>query len=207
MIRAAIIERILRQVYGELPTDDSNVTKNLVNQWLNDAIGVAARKNYTDSLSLDGIAYVNNSFYSTFKGLAIDQDENFIYKITLPQIPVGLGKTEGMSTLQFKDSNGNISDPAIPISENQKGYFRSMRPIPNKILYYPEGTFAYVISDLPLYQYTASVSMVSGGDSTDLNSVLNVPDDYIPVLIEYCSKMLMLERQQPKDEVNDGEDN
>ena len=36
--------------------------------------------------------------------------------------------------------------------------------------------------------------MISGGDSTNLNSVLNVPDDYVPVIFDYCAKMLLAER-------------
>ena len=60
MTRKTFIERILRQIYNGQPSDDSNITFNLVNQWLNDAIGVAAKKNYTDSIQMDGVAYVNN---------------------------------------------------------------------------------------------------------------------------------------------------
>ena len=60
MTRKIFIERILRQIYNGQPSDDSSITFNQVNQWLNDAIGVAAKKNYTDSIQMDGVAYVNN---------------------------------------------------------------------------------------------------------------------------------------------------
>jgi len=66
MTRYALIERILRQIYNGQPSDDSSITYNLVNQWLNDAIGLAVKKNYTDSIQMDGIAYINNSFYTTY---------------------------------------------------------------------------------------------------------------------------------------------
>jgi len=39
-----------------------------------------------------------------------------------------------------------------------------------------------------------------------LSSVLNIPDDYIATVIDYCTKMLMLERAQPVDAANDGLD-
>ena len=51
MTRNIFIERILRQIYNGQPSDDSSITYNLVNQWLNDAIGLAAKKNYTDDLN------------------------------------------------------------------------------------------------------------------------------------------------------------
>lgn len=206
MTRQHLIERILRLVYGDQPRDDSSITDNLVNEWINTGIGIAAKQNYKEAIQIDGIGYVNNSFYTTFKGLDVVLDEGFTWKITLPQLPIGVGKNEGISTLQFKDANGKLSLPCIPLSENQKGYYQRMRPIPNVTLYYPEGEFIYAISTIILSNYTATVSMVSGGDSSDLTSTLNVPDDFIPVIVDYVSKMLMLERGQPVDAANDGLD-
>lgn len=207
MTRLEFIERALRQIYGELPTDDSNITKNLVNSWLEDATAVAAKKNWTDNQQLDQIAYMNNSFYTTYKGLAVSgAGELFLYQLTLPEIPVGLGRNEAVATLQFVDANGIVSDTAIPLNQNQVGYFRGQRQIANKIYYYPEGTFLYAISSLMLDQYTAKVKMVSAGDSTNLSSVLNVPSDYFPVMVEYIKSQLAFERSQVKDIQNDGQD-
>ena len=207
MTRRFFIERTLRQVYGNQPTDDASITDNLVNTWLNDAIGIAAKTSYKDALAIDGISYVNNSFYTIFKGLSVSADEQFLYKIRLPQIPFGIGTNMGVSTLQFKDSStGQVSQPVIWISENQRTYYQSMRQIPNKLLAYPQGEFIYVISTLLLNFYTASVTMISGGDSTNLDSTLNVPDDYVPVMVEYIKQQLMFERQIPVDVSNDGLD-
>ena len=44
MTRNIFIERILRQIYNGQPSDDSSITYSLVNQWLNDAIGLAAKR-------------------------------------------------------------------------------------------------------------------------------------------------------------------
>jgi hypothetical protein len=204
--RFMFIKRALRQIYNDQPSDDSNITTNLVNMWLNDAIGSAAKKNYTDNWQMDGVAYVNNSFYTSFSQLPITSVSQFIYQLTLPHIPYALGNNEGVGVLQFVDSNGNISDPAIPLSENQVGYYRNMRPIPNKILYFSEGVFLYMISTLQLNNFTGSVRIVSGGDNTNLNSILNVPDDYKPIMIEYIKNQLAWERSQKRIETNDGSD-
>jgi len=206
MSRGEFIERILRQIYGGYIPDDSSITPMLVNSWLNDGIALAAKSNYTDNIRIDGIGFVNNSFYTSFKGIEVSKDENFVWKIALPQIPIGIGKNEGISTLQFKDSNGQVSYPCIPLSENQKTYYQTMRPIPNKTLFYYEGEYIYAISTLLLSQYTASVTMVSGGDATNLNSTLNVPSDYIPIMVEYIKQQLLLQKAQPKDLQNDGQD-
>jgi hypothetical protein len=206
MQRKYFIERILMQIEGTYVRDDSALTYNLVNSHLNDGIAVAAKTNYKDSLQIENVACVNNSFYTTFKGIAVTTDENLLYKITLPQIPLGIGRNEGINTLQFKDSNGNISLPVVFLSQAQRSYFQSMRPVQNKILAYPEGIYIYAISVLPLWSYTATVSMISGGDGNDLESTINVPEDYFPVIVEYIKAQLIQERLQVQDTANDGAD-
>lgn len=206
MTRRFYIERVLRQVFGGYNRDDAEITKNLVNTWLEDAIAAAAKQCYKESIAIDGIGYVNNSFYTTFKGISVTKDENFLWKITLPQIPFGIGRNEGISTLQFKDSNNSVSLPVIWLSESQRGYYQSMRPIPGKILAYPQGEFVYVISTIILSVYTATVSMISGGDSTNLNSTLNIPADYFPIMDEFLKQQLMAERLVPQDTTNEGSD-
>ena len=205
MTRYAFIERVLRQIYNGQPSDDTSITYNQVNQWLNDAIALAARKNYTDSLQMDGIAYVNNSFYTTFKALPVVNENVTTYSISLPVIPVALGTNEGVATLQFI-GEGKISQTAIPLSINQVGYIDSLRPIQNKLLYWIEGKNIYVKSSILLSQYTANVRMISGGDSTNLQSTLIIPDDYVPMMIEYIKAQLAFERSRPIDTSNDGVD-
>ncbi len=205
--RYIFIEKILRAVYGEQLHDDSNITFNLANIWLNEGIGLAAKQNYKDNIVLDGIGYVNNSFYTSFKNLTAVQDGINNYQITLPEIPLGIGSSDGINVLQFKDENGQLSLPCIPLSEKQVTYYQTMRPIPNKTLYYSEGIFIYIKTTLLLNQYTANVTMVSGGDSSDLDSILNVPPDYLSVASDYVIQKLMMERAVKKDEQNDGVDN
>ena len=81
-----------------------------------------------------------------------------------------------------------------------------MRPIPNKLLAYPQGTYVYVMSTLILSSYTAQITMISGGDSTDLDSTLNVPPDYFPIMTEYLKTQLMFQRNVPVPVTNDGSD-
>ena len=205
--RRAIIERIRRQVYNDYPASEATITIGLVNSYLNDALAFAAKQNYKENGLLEAVASVNNSFYSTFKNLSVSQDSQFIWKITLPQVPVGLGYNDGISTLTFNDSESSqISKTVIWLTENQRTYFDSMRPIPNKLIAYYQGDSAYVKSTLLLSAYTANVTMVSAGLSNDLDSVMNFPNDYMPMVQEYITKQLILERSQLVDAQNDGLD-
>mgnify|MGYP003655838344 CR=1 FL=1 len=207
MTRKEFCERVLMEVYGTYPSDDSSITYNLVHSYLGDATAVAAKANYTDNIKIDGIGYVNGAFYTTYKSIAVTSDEQFLWKLTLPHIPVGLGRNEGISTLQFKDADtGQVSLPCIPISESQRTYFQTMRPIPNKVLFYNQGEFIYILTTILMTDYTATVTMVSAGDGTDLMDTLNVPSDYFPIMIEYIKQQLMLQRSVPQDPSNDGSD-
>jgi len=208
MTRNSLIERILRQIYNGQPSDDSNITYNLVNQWLNDAIGLAAKKNYTDNIQIDGIAYVNNSFYTTFTDIVINAEtvDSVTYSVVLPVIPYALGRNEGVAMLQFVGDK-KTSQTAMPLSMNQVAYQEQLRPIQNKILYWIEGKKIYVKSAIPLTSYKATLRLISGGDSTDLTSTLVVPDDYIPHIIEYIKGQLAFEKSRPIDTSNDGVDN
>ena len=206
MTRSQFIEQILRQVYGGYVQEDSSITPMLVNQYIDQAIAFAAKTNYKENASLEGVGFVNNSFYTTFKDIAISRDENGLWKLTLPQVPVGVGANEGISTLQLKNNQNQISQPCIPLTENQKTYFQGLQNLPFKTLYYVEGNLAYLVSNLTLSNYTATVTLVSGGNSSDLNSNLNVPGDYVPIMIDYIQKQLLLMKSRPQDLANDGTD-
>ena len=69
-----------------------------------------------------------------------------------------------------------------------------------------KGGDVYVKSPLSLNLYSADVTMVSGGISTDMDSVLNVPPDYLTFVTEYLKQQLGFERQQPQEITNDGID-
>lgn len=206
--RGAFIESVLMQLYGAKQTDDAEITYNLVNLYLSEGIGVAAQAAYKGAIQLDGVGYVNNGFYSTFSGIEISQDstDNLCYNFSLPEIPVGIGNSMGLAEVRFK-ADGFTSLPGIPLSVNQWGYFDSMRPIANKILYLQEGKFVRAKTPLILTDFTATVKMISGGVSSDLNSELNVPPDFLPVVRQYIIEKLIAERAVPADVYNDGTDN
>lgn len=204
MTRLFLIRRLVRDVFGSEPRNDTNMSDNFVNALLNEGIAVAIKTNWKESIQLDGIAYLNNSFVTTYKGLSVIKDEDFIFKISLPAIPIALGRNEGVTSLKFKDSHGRLSQDCIPMSTNQKS-LDGYRVIPNKILYYSEGNSIFAKSTLLLNLYTATVSMISAGD-TDLSSEINLPEDSLSIVTSYVTAILMRERQVPKDVTNDGVD-
>jgi len=205
--RSQIIEQIRRAIYNGQPPSNATITIGLTNQTLSQGAAFAAQQNYKGSSQLESVSYINNSFFTTYKNLSITRDEQFLYKVQLPVIPIGAGQIEGVSTCQFKNTASNVSIPCVLLSQKQKSFAGQMRDIPNRVVAYPEGQFIFATTTLTLSTgYTATVCMVSSGDSTNLDSVLNVPDDYMGGIIDYCVKTLMQEHAQKKDLVADGID-
>jgi hypothetical protein len=206
MTRQAYLEKQIRQIYGDFPTDDAAIDYDLANTWLIEGTAIAAKQNYKDNVAIDGIGYVNGSFFTRFTDIALSSNGNFEWRMQLPEIPLGIGRNEGISTLQLVDENGRVTNPFIPISEQQRTYYQSMRPIPNKVLYYYQGSNLYCISTLLLNLYTANVTMVSGGDASDLDSELNVPPDYLPIIDQFLFQQLTMQRAVRQDTQNEGLD-
>jgi hypothetical protein len=207
MRRDVFIEMIRRQIYGGFPSDDASITTNLVNTYIEPAIGVAAKACYDGNIQVDGVGYVNNGFYCTFKDLSITSDGNFLWKVALPDYPQGLGAVDGISRFVIKDDvSPQTSYPVVLMSENQVSIYKGMRTMPNKVLGYPEGKNLYILSTMILSQFTGQVTMISGGDKTDLDSELNVPPTYLPIMQDWIIKQLMIEKMTPKDINNDGQD-
>lgn len=207
MRRDIFIEVIRRQIYAGFPSDDATITTNLVNTYIEPAIGIAAKSCYDGNLQIDGIGYVNNGFYTTYTSLPITSSGNFLWRTELPELPHGLRASDGISRFVIKDdSSPQISYPIVLLSENQVGIQRGMRNIPNKVIGYQEGKFLYILSTMQLSVFTGQVTMISGGDKTDLDSELNVPPTYLPIMQEWILKQLMIEKMTPKDVVNDGSD-
>jgi len=116
MTRKVLIEQIRRIYYGGVPNDDATLSEKEVNTYISEAIAYIAKINYTDAIKLDGIESVADSFYATFKNLAITKDNDTgYYSLDLPQVPLGLSRGYGISTVTFPTSTGLAKSP-IPIS-------------------------------------------------------------------------------------------
>lgn len=207
MTRGLFIERIIEQIYNGQVTDDAVIDEVIVNQWLSDAIAAAAKQNYKDNLQLEGVAYNNSSFFSTYKGIPITEDESFLFKFAMPSLPLGIGSIDGISRAVIKSKDGDSSYPIVILTEDQVGVQRGMRTIQRRMVGYPEGINFFVFSSVSLVDCTASITMISNGEGSDLTSQLNVPSDYFGMIVEYIKANLAFERAQVVNVANDGTDN
>jgi hypothetical protein len=205
MTRKVLIEQIRRMMYGSIPTDDANVTEKEINLYINEGIAYMAKVNYTDAIKLDGIETVADSFYATFKNLAITKDNDTgYYALDLPQVPLGLSRGYGISTVTFPTSTGLAKSP-IPISPRELDYIDNLKQPPSKIFYWAEGKKLWFKSYTNLVGKFAIVRMVST-ETADLDAEINVPQEYITDIINLVMNQLRTRKATPQDSTNDGLD-
>ena len=205
MTRKVLIEQIRRMMYGSIPTDDANVTEKEINLYINEGIAYMAKINYTDAIKLDGIETVADSFYATFKNLAITRDSDTgYYALDLPQVPLGLSRGYGISTVTFPTSTGLAKSP-IPISPRELDYIDNLKQPPSKIFYWAEGKKLWFKSYTNLVGRLAIVRMVST-ETADLDAEINVPQEYITDIINLVMNQLRTRKGSPQDSTNDGLD-
>ena len=205
MTRKVLIEQIRRMMYGSIPTDDANLTEKEINLYINEGIAYMAKINYTDAIKLDGIETIADSFYATFKNLAITKDNDTgYYALDLPQIPLGLSRGYGISTVTFPTSTGLAKSP-IPISPRELDYIDNLKQPPSKIFYWAEGKKLLFKSYTNLVGKLAIVRMVST-ETSDLDAEINVPQEYITDIINLVMNQLRTRKASPQDSTNDGLD-
>lgn len=205
MTRQTLIEQIRRLYYGGVPNDDATLSEKEVNIYINQAIAYMAKINYTDSIKIDGVETVADSFYATFKGLAITKDtDTGYYSLDLPQVPLGMARGYGISTVTFPTSTGLAKSP-IPISVRELDYIDNVKLPPSKIFYWAEGKKLWFKSYTNLIGKFAIVRMIST-ENSDLTSELNVPQEYITDIIASVINQLKTRKGTPEDTVNDGVD-
>ena len=205
MTRKVLIEQIRRMLYGGVPNDDASISEKEINVYINESLAYMAKINYTDSIKLDGVENVSDVFYLTFKNLAVlkDTDTGYYYT-TLPQVPVGLARGYGISTVTFPTSTGLAKSP-IPISTRELDYIDNLKQPPSKIFYWPEGKKLWFKSYTNLIGKNAIVRMVST-ESSALDDELNLPQEYITDIINLVLNQLKIRKGSPEDIVNDGVD-
>jgi hypothetical protein len=205
MTRKNIIEQIKRSYYGGLPSEDHDLTDNEVNIYLNQAAAQLTVASMRGSIEIDGVESLADGFYATFKNIDIlkDTDTN-LYYMTLPQVPVGVKRGHGISSVFFPTGAG-VSNQPMEVSPREVEYMDMLRLPNNKIFWWTEGDRMWFKSNVNLLGKKGIVRMVS--TSGGLDDTLYLPPEFITQAVASVSEMLRVRKGMPKDLANDGIDN
>ena len=201
--RRYLIELIQRQLSGGQISDDSDLTDELINLYINGAIGFCAKAAYKEEIQLNGIEGVNDGFYAEFTGIVITKDTvTGQYKATFPQQPAGVGTGWDVADFMLiKGSGAKIF--ASPITPKEVRYLYSLPSGCNEVYFWMNGVTASIHSCNDITKYKANVRMLST-QSSNLDAPITLPDGYWPMAIDYLDKTLGIQLNIPIDISNDG---
>lgn len=205
MTRKTLCELIQRRLAGGDVSDDFSPKLDEINLWLNHGIAASAFKNYTDSVQIDGIEFVSESFYITLGGLTINKDENTgWYFANLPSSPYALPKGYDITMVAIQ-GNGKLSKGLVRKDAVKHNAHDSLPKPPNKIFWWVDSKALWMDSFTPIQSNTLTLRMAASAGGVyqgGISDELRVPDDAIPYVIEYVLKVF----GQPaiQDTSNDG---
>ena len=207
MIRKELCELIQIRLAGGMPSDDFPITLNEINLWLDHAIAASAVKNYTDGVSIDGLEFVGDAYYATFKNLTLTQDTDSLYfKTTIPAPPVGVPRGYDIASAYIMQATGGYGTPLVRVNPQQLDYYESLPKPKNSIEFWVEGVTLFVKAATTnlLTGAKVAVRMIGSAGSRSLTDAALVPNDAVPYIVDYVFKYFSQTDQMPKDLTNDG---
>lgn len=203
MLRAVLAERIQRTLAGGMPTDDFDISLELINTYISDAIAFAAKKAYAESIELDGIESLPDGFYTTFKNIEIKKDNDLeLYYCELPAAPYGIPRGHDITNVTVTGFTGG-SQHALPIKAYELSLMEQQRFIPKRIYYYLDGKKMWMKAQYVLDGKRVRIRMASPAN-TGLDAELDVPLDMIGDIETYILQRLAPQATTPQDNSNDG---
>lgn len=201
--RYHICEMIQRALNAGMASDDTEVTINLINQYLNSAVAFAAKAMFKESIQIDGIEDVADAFYASFPNITISIDNTTgLFQATLPQQPAGVSRGWDIAHFMLITGSGKKIF-AKPISPKELIYLYDGESGCDEVYYYVDGSMARLHSCSDISKYKANVRMLAT-QSSDLTSPMSIPDAALAIIIDYIAKTLGIQLNMVYDNSEDG---
>ena len=199
-----LINRIERHINDNFPSSDWKVSTNEMQLYIEEALAFALVGNVYNQAKIEGNLVVADGFLTTYALPALTQDAiTHQWYTTLPQPPLSLPLGYSITNGYFADAV-NGKGQAVNFIKAKRVAYRNNMPIQYGVNASVEGSRinmeAYDGSSL--YGKTFYVTM-AGTRITDIDAVLNVPDDIISGIFTAVTARLIQRSQVPKDVIQD----
>ncbi len=199
-----LINRVQRHVNDNFPSSDWNVSPNEILLYIQEALAFALVGSVYQMAKVEGNLAMPEGFLTTYLLPALAQDNiTREWYSTLPQPPVSLPLGYSISTGYFADSVNGKGVPIILIKAKRVGRRNNM-PKQYGVNAHVEGSKIILeASDgSSLLGKNLYVTMASTR-TTDLDAVLNAPDDIIQNVFTAVTTRILQRNQIPKDILQD----
>lgn len=204
MTRRYLAQLILRRLANGDVSDDFPIKEQEAAAWIDHGVAYAARANYNDNANVD-VEYVGDGFMTTFKNLSLTKDSaTSAYYVALPATPYGLPPGYDVAGVNL-EGDGKLSTGMIRVKIQQLDYYLQLPMPPKAVFWWIEGKVLNLFSTWAILDgMKVRVRMASAGDPADLDAELNIPNDYVQLVIEYVMKYVAPTLSIAQDVVNDG---
>ena len=196
MTRANVIDMIRSMIYGGMPPDSAEITKPLVNSYLNAALGLVIKKNYQERYAVDQVGSVADGFYMTLSPYTLSLDSaTGYYTFQLPTLPISISDNVSTSDV-FVVLKTGIKKECSRITRRELQVMFELPLDLSEIYYWVEGNNTYLWSQNNISGLSVYVR-VPYSESTDINSLFNCPSDMIGDVIQFVLTFLGVEAKSP----------
>lgn len=201
-----MIDRVIRAYYQDYASEESTLTNNIVQLYINDAVAMALSNAMQKNYVVTGIQSVPEGFMSTFIINSFTKDENTgFYSADLPHPPIGVPENSSVAGVFFGGVKGQ-SRPVLEVKPNEVDYFRFMPTPPQAAFYWMESGTIYLWLRTNLPSTTLLYVRMATHVPTDLNAPMNIPPDAVDFVFNYVMQQLMKGKANTGDSVLDGKD-
>lgn len=201
-----LIERIRRHMADGFPNNDFSISQNEVLLMIDSAIASRIVGHAFENYKIEGALAVPEAYIITYALSVPTLNTNTMeYEVAMPQPPLSLPLGHSVTNIYFGGTKGK-SQPVFMVKAKRAAY-RDYMPKPTGILARIEGATLILSTSNgqplnPLVN-TLYITMPSAR-TTDVTAPMNVADDDITYIFEYCVKQIMQRMGIPKDVVQDG---
>jgi hypothetical protein len=200
-----LAEQILTTYYKGVRSDDSQYSLRHIASMIAQEVAFMARKNAFENGNNGDTAYINDTFISTFKNIAVSTDSVSGDKYAaLPAIPTALPNNQEIVSVSLgKKTNKTF----IPM-KNKDRFAQSFLPcIRGTVFYYIEDGKLFFDNPENFQFNNLTIKMagaVPGGNILDAQ--LNIPKNYETEIIDKVLQRLLAVSRLGRDNTNDGND-
>lgn len=205
-----LCEEILQEVYAGFPSNVQRLDERFVLRKINETKAFLARKNAFENNNAEGVTYVDGAFLIQYTGLTLLADTVYtgLKSITLSAMPIGLPRSRSVTVFPPAATGGAKSAKFKPIAWGEIQLLNSLPSVPNTIFYAQVSEKLYFASkeNALINAYATLNATIATSGGVDMDSVVNLPDDYVAELKSTLLPQLRQMLFQPTDNLNDGLD-
>jgi len=199
-----ISEQILTTYYKGVRNDDSQYSLRHIASMVAQEVALMARKNAFENSNGGDITYINDSFISTYKSVAVLLDDVSKEKYcVLPAVPTALPNNQEIVSVSL---NTKTNKTFIPMRNKDRFAQAFLRPIKGMVFYYIEAGRIY-FDNPENFQFSALTIKMAGAlpSGAILDAQLNIPKNYETEIIDKVLGRLLSVSRLGQDLTNDGD--